>query len=136
EYFATMFYAEYRDQGRELRYINCGHPAALIVRTDGTVERLEATALPVGVFGSLKCEEKSVALDAGDILLAVSDGVLEAGVDRGEEFGEERLIEGARSEPEVERMLDQILDRVHQFSPDGQGDDVTVVALKGQHTTA
>jgi sigma-B regulation protein RsbU (phosphoserine phosphatase) len=32
EYFATMFFAEYRDQTRELRYINCGHPAALLVR--------------------------------------------------------------------------------------------------------
>src|SRR5271163_526266 len=50
EYFATMFYGEYRDQGRELRYINCGHPAALIVRAAGGIERLEATALPIGIF--------------------------------------------------------------------------------------
>ncbi len=46
-----MFYVEYRDHGRELRYINCGHPAALLLRANGSVERLEATALPVGIFG-------------------------------------------------------------------------------------
>ena len=50
EYFATMFYAEYRDQGRELRYINCGHPAALLLRASSAVERLEASALPIGIF--------------------------------------------------------------------------------------
>jgi sigma-B regulation protein RsbU (phosphoserine phosphatase) len=132
EYFATMFYAEYRDHGRELRYINCGHPAALIVRTDGKIERLEATALPVGVFGSLKCEEKSVLLGAGDVLMVVSDGVLEAGVDRGEEFGEDRLIEGVRAAAgDVDALLDGVLDRVLRFSPGAQGDDVTVVAVKG-----
>src|SRR5580704_15974983 len=113
EYFATMFFAEYRDHGRELRYINCGHPAALIVRTDGKIERLEATALPVGVFGSLKCEEKSVLLGAGDVLLVVSDGVLEAGVDRGEEFGEERLIEALRTATgDMDRVLDGLLEEV------------------------
>src|SRR5207244_11422135 len=59
EYFATMFFAEYRDQTRELRYINCGHPAALLLRTDGAPEHLEATALPIGIFGGWKCEDKS-----------------------------------------------------------------------------
>ena len=90
EYFATMFFAEYRDHGRELRYINCGHPAALLLRANGEIERLEATALPIGIFAALKCEEKSVMLAPGDVLLVFSDGVLEAGMDQGEEFGEAR----------------------------------------------
>jgi sigma-B regulation protein RsbU (phosphoserine phosphatase) len=132
EYFATMFYAEYRDQGRELRYINCGHPAALLLRTNGTVEKLEASALPIGIFSWWKCEEKSVPMGPGDLLLVMSDGVLEAGVESGEEFGEERLIEAARSAPaEVEAALEHLLGKVHDFSPGLQGDDVTVVALRG-----
>src|SRR5277367_3872329 len=69
EYFATMFFAEYRDQSRELRYINCGHPAALIVRASGKVEQLEATALPIGIFSSWSCEEKTVKLAPGDIFV-------------------------------------------------------------------
>jgi len=132
EYFATMFYAEYRDQGRELRYINCGHPAALIVRAGGGIERLEATALPIGIFGGLKCEEKTVLLGVGDVLLAVSDGVLEAGVDRGEEFGEDRLIAAVRAAAgDVDGVLDGVLEGVLRFSPGAQSDDVTVVAVKG-----
>lgn len=131
EYFATMFYAEYRDQGRELRYINCGHPAALLLRASGEVERLEASALPVGIFHWWKCEEKSVPLTPGDVLLITSDGVLEAGVERGEEFGEQRLIDAARSGPaDAEGLLEHILSEVQRFSPGAQGDDVTIVALK------
>jgi sigma-B regulation protein RsbU (phosphoserine phosphatase) len=131
EYFATMFYAEYRDQGRELRYINCGHPAALLLRAGGSVEHLEGTALPIGIFGPWKCDEKSVLLAPGDVLLVVSDGVLEAGVDRGEDFGEARLIAAARSAPkgDVEALLDHVVNAVSQFSPGLQSDDVTIVAL-------
>src|SRR5580704_13108945 len=131
EYFATMFFAEYRDQGRELRYINCGHPAALLLRSNGTVEHLEATALPIGIFAALKCDEESVVLESGDVLLVFSDGVLEAGIERGEEFGEDGLIAAAKAAPkgDIEAMLEYIANEVLRFSPGLQSDDVTIVAL-------
>jgi serine phosphatase RsbU (regulator of sigma subunit) len=132
EYFATMFFAEYRDQTRELRYINCGHPAALLVRASGKVEHLEATALPIGIFAAWSCEEKTVTLGKGDLLIAFSDGVLEAGVERGEEFGEARLIDAlhAARASAVESLLDATIGEVLRFSPDVQSDDVTLVALR------
>ncbi len=135
EYFATVFFAEYREQGRELNYINCGHPAALVLRSSGAVERLESTALPLGVLGSFKCEEKSLSLGAGDVLLIVSDGVLEAGVDDDEEFGEPRLIQSAQAASEVgevETLLDRVVRDVQHFSPGHQSDDVTIVAMRGR----
>jgi sigma-B regulation protein RsbU (phosphoserine phosphatase) len=133
EYFATMFFAEYRDHGRELRYVNCGHPAAILARADGSREHLEATALPIGIFSWWKCEEKTVALEPGDLLVVFSDGVLEAGIERGEEFGETRLIAALSSAPAadgVEELLDHVVNAVHEFSPGIQSDDVTLVALK------
>ncbi len=131
EYFATMFFAEYRDQNRELRYINCGHPSALLLRKNGEIEHLDATTMPVGIFAGLKCEENCVTLDSGDVVLVFSDGVLEAGIERGEEFGEARLIAATQSGPkdDVEGMLDHIADEVLRYSPGLQGDDVTIVAL-------
>jgi phosphoserine phosphatase RsbU/P len=131
EYFATLFFAEYRDQGRELRYINCGHPAAILLRATGEVERLEATALPIGIFATLKCEEKSLVLGPGDALFVFSDGVLEAGIESGADFGEQRLIAAARAGPreDVEASLDYIMAEVLRFSPGVQSDDVTIVGL-------
>jgi sigma-B regulation protein RsbU (phosphoserine phosphatase) len=132
EYFATMFFAEYRDQTREVRYINCGHPAALVVRASGEVERLEATALPLGIFSAWHCEEKSVTLAKNDLLVVFSDGVLEAGVERGDEFGEHRLIDSiaAGAADTVDETLDKIVGDVMQFSATIQSDDVTLVALR------
>jgi sigma-B regulation protein RsbU (phosphoserine phosphatase) len=134
EYFATLFFAEYRDQGREVRYINCGHPSALLMRAGGSVERLEATTLPIGIFAAFKCEEKSVELAPGDVLLIYSDGVLEAGIERGEEFGEERLIVAGKSAPRtsVDAILEHISAEVLRFSPGLQSDDVTIVALSAR----
>ncbi|MGA3188420.1 MAG: SpoIIE family protein phosphatase [Bryobacteraceae bacterium] len=136
EYFATMFFAEYRDQTRELRYINCGHPAALLMRAGGAIEHLEATALPIGIFAAWSCEEKTVKLGPGDVLIAFSDGVLEAGVERGEEFGEARLIDAVQAarRDELEPMLDSIIGEVLRFSPEVQSDDVTLIALRSVGT--
>lgn len=132
EYFATMFFAEYRDQSRELRYINCGHPAALLMRANGSIEHLEATALPIGIFPTLVSEEKTVTIAPGDVLVVFSDGVLEAGVENGEEFGETRLLEALKAARanEVEPLLDNIIGEVLKFSPEVQSDDVTLVALR------
>ena len=130
EYFATMFYAEYRERARELRYINCGHPGALLFRAAGGIERLEATALPIGAFSAWRCEEKTVLLPPGDLLVIISDGVLEAGVEDGEEFGEARLIAAVKASSSVNDMLDHLLQEVHRFSPGAQSDDVTIVGLK------
>src|SRR3989442_4705046 len=41
--YATLFFAEYDDNLRRLRYANCGHLAALLFRRDGTIERLDST---------------------------------------------------------------------------------------------
>ena len=99
-------------------------------RAGGRSERLEATALPLGIFGSLKCEEKSVTLAPGDVLLVFSDGVLEAGIERGEEFGEARLIAALRaSRGDVDSLLDSLTSEVLRFSAGAQSDDVTIVAL-------
>src|SRR6516225_182250 len=46
--YATLFFAEYDDKLRRLRYSNCGHLAALLFGRDGTIERLESTCTVLG----------------------------------------------------------------------------------------
>ena len=76
--------------------------------------------------------EVSDALAPGDLLVAFSDGVLEAGVELGEEFGEVRLIEALHKARagELEALLDLTIQEVLRFSPEVQSDDVTLVALR------
>ena len=92
ERFATLFFAIYDDRARKLRYANCGHVAPLLLRADGRIERLDPTATMLGAFREWTSTEAETALYPGDTLLLYSDGVTEAGVDLGEEFGEERLV--------------------------------------------
>src|SRR5262249_34176983 len=66
--FATLFFAEYDDNACRLRYANCGHLPALVLRRDHRVERLSATGTVLGVFREWNCEIGECQLEAGDTL--------------------------------------------------------------------
>ena len=132
ERFATLFYGLYDDRTRKLRYVNCAHSVPLLLRAGGAVERLDATATMVGAFASWNCAEREIALAPGDTLLLYSDGVTEAGIDRGDEFGEERLMKiltGHKGQPAAALARD-VVDSVAAFSEGARSDDVTVAVLR------
>ncbi|HUA61243.1 MAG TPA: SpoIIE family protein phosphatase [Verrucomicrobiae bacterium] len=134
ERFATLFYGVYDDRTRRLRYVNCGHVPPFLRRASGEVESLEPTATPIGAFRQWRCHEVEVSLGAGDRLVIYSDGVTEAGIDEGEEFGEERLIRllGRRPEESAESLVQSIVDEVVSFSDRDRHDDVTAVCVTCQ----
>jgi sigma-B regulation protein RsbU (phosphoserine phosphatase) len=131
ERFATLFFGVYDDGARRLRYVNCGHVAPLLRRASGAVERLEPTATMLGAFEDWECGEESVALDGGDRLAIYSDGVTEAGIDSGEEFGEDRLLRlvGRGAGETAAWLVQSIVDDVVEFGGAERHDDATVVAL-------
>jgi serine phosphatase RsbU (regulator of sigma subunit) len=53
--YATLYFAEYDDQSRGLRYANCGHLPALLLRRDGGLERLESTSTVMGIGAQGNC---------------------------------------------------------------------------------
>jgi phosphoserine phosphatase RsbU/P len=132
--YATLFYADYDDANHCLRYANCGHNPPLLLRANGDVERLGATATVLGLFTKWNCEVKKVSLGPGDLLVIYTDGVTEAPNQDGEEFGESRLLEIMRAHPrvEVKETLSAILDGVQQFSGASQADDLTLVIARAQ----
>jgi sigma-B regulation protein RsbU (phosphoserine phosphatase) len=126
----------YDDRTRRLRYVNCGHVAPLLLRADGSLERLEPTATMLGAFPVWRSGERQLTLGRGDILVAYSDGVTEAGIDAEAEsceFGEERLatvLREHRGEPAA-TLAESIVDAVTRFGGITRSDDVTVVAVRG-----
>jgi len=86
--YATLFIAQYDDVTRKLRYSNCGHPSALLVRSDNSLERLGSTCTVVGLFEKWGCMMEERELAPGDVILPYTDGVTEALNGEGEEFGE------------------------------------------------
>jgi serine phosphatase RsbU (regulator of sigma subunit)/catechol 2,3-dioxygenase-like lactoylglutathione lyase family enzyme len=130
--YATLFFADYDDDTRKLRYSNCGHPPALLLRGGDGLERLGPTCTVVGLFERWDFAMEERTLAPGDAVLLYTDGVTEATNGDGEEFGEERLLEAARlhrglSPPE---LLAAVADRARGFSPHEQGDDITLIVAK------
>jgi serine phosphatase RsbU (regulator of sigma subunit) len=130
--YATLFFADYDDSTRRLRYVNCGHLPPLLRRADGRIERLAATATVLGLFEKWECTAEEVKLLPGDILVLYSDGVTEAASDTGEEFGESRLVKTLCAQRHVPApaLLEALLAAVEAFSHGQQADDITLVVAR------
>src|SRR2546425_11009991 len=126
--YATLFFAEYDDRVRRLRYANCGHLSALLLRSDNTLERLDSTGTVVGLFKEWDCSIEECRLFAGDTLALYTDGIIESFNDAGQEFGEPRLTGVLRRHHDLssQALLASIVDEVKQFSPHEQHDDITL----------
>jgi serine phosphatase RsbU (regulator of sigma subunit)/predicted enzyme related to lactoylglutathione lyase len=132
--YATLFFAEYDDRTRKLRYANCGHLCALILHPDGKIERLDSTCSVMGLFHDWECAIGKCQLAPGDILALYTDGVTESFDENEEEFGEERLIEALRRHKKLpaHELVKAIVNEVQTFTcPErGQYDDITVIVAK------
>jgi sigma-B regulation protein RsbU (phosphoserine phosphatase) len=131
--YATLFYADYDDANHCLRYANCGHNPPLLLRANGEIEKLDATATVLGLFSDWNCKVEKVSLGPGDVLVIYTDGITEAPNQAGEEFGESHLLNIVRSHPQaqVNEMLSAILAEVQQFTGASQADDLTLVIARG-----
>ncbi len=130
--YATLFFAEYDDRARRLRYANCGHLPALLLRRGGTLERLDSTATVLGIFAEWDCSIGERDLEPGDTLALYTDGITEAFNERGEEFGEQRLTEALRRHVQLApaEMLPAIVREVQAYSAREQSDDITLVIAR------
>jgi phosphoserine phosphatase RsbU/P len=127
--YATFFFSEYDDKTQRLRYVNCGHLSALLLRRDDTLERLESTSTVLELFENWDCSREERQLFPGDTLLLYTDGATESFNEAGEEFGERRLVEGFRRHRDQpsESLIALIVEEIRQFNPREQQDDITLI---------
>jgi phosphoserine phosphatase RsbU/P len=133
--YATAIYAVLDTARSSLTLVNGGHPALLILSPGADrALRIESTGPALGLIEAGRFESRTIALAPGSMLIAVTDGVVEALNEEGEEFGDDglaALIAGAREHPAgliCERILQGV--RAHRGSRQDQ-DDVTVMVVKG-----
>ncbi len=130
--FATLFFGEYDDAAGRLRYANCGHLPALLLRRDGTMERLDSTATVLGAFKEWDCEIEERQIFPGDTFALFTDGVTESFNAAGDEFGLHRLTEVLQQQRGLccKDLLACILEEVRKFSPHEQHDDITLIVAR------
>jgi sigma-B regulation protein RsbU (phosphoserine phosphatase) len=141
--YATLFFADYDDLSRKLRYANCGHLPPLLLRASGSsqgrvsetpkAEWLSSTCTVIGLFEAWQCEIVEVRLAPGDTLVLYTDGITEAENADGEEFGASRLLETlvSHSHLPVVPLLQAVVGAARQFSSGSdQQDDITLVIAR------
>ena len=136
--YATFFYAQYEPWSRQLRYVNAGHNPPIVCRknTNGpAILRLADGGTVVGLFPQAAYQESRLALEAGDVMVAFTDGISEAMNNAEEEWEEERLIEAVQrcDSRSAADMITCILERVDTFTAGArQHDDMTLIVLRVQ----
>ncbi|MCP3979826.1 MAG: serine/threonine-protein phosphatase [bacterium] len=130
---ATLFYAHLLCDGR-VRYFSAGHLPVLWLTRQGRVRRLEATGLPLSTFfRDRPYEIGEIRLDAGDRLLAFTDGIPEAMDPAENEFGldgvEKSFAAGAKLAPGA--VLASLLEEVERHAGGRpSGDDSTLLIVE------
>ena len=132
--FVTVLLGELDPRSGQLKYINCGHNPALLVRRDGgDPVWLHASCTPVGMAPEMDCALEEITLAAGDIMVWYTDGLTEANDRDAQEFGTERLLESVRmhSGGSAREICDQIWRDVAGFTQrDSLDDDLTLMVIK------
>ncbi len=133
--YATFFYAVFDNSRNTLTYVNAGHHAPMLFRSGAAngPQRLDTGGMVIGLFPDSSYRQETLRLNAGDLLVIFTDGLVEANNAEGEEFGENRiaaLAAQARLGSAAE-IRDSILKGVEEFS-NGQrlADDLTLVVAK------
>jgi phosphoserine phosphatase RsbU/P len=137
-FYAALFYAEYDPTSRTLAYVNAGLNPPIVIRCQGgrsEVFRLESDGTPVGLFENTGYKSVSFQLEAGDIVMACTDGIIETESQDGELWGQQRFesLFSRCARPTPRHAVQSIVREVSAFgSGRSQRDDMTLVVLKVQ----
>lgn len=131
--YATGIMVRYDPASGRCEYINGGHNDGIVLRASGEVELLTTTGLPIGLFPKREYEAKTFALSPGDLLFLYSDGVPDACMSDGAEFGMERLVENLRRYARLPagEIPEKILEAIDEYvGAAPQFDDITMLVLR------
>jgi serine phosphatase RsbU (regulator of sigma subunit) len=129
ELFLTGVVLEVSASTGDVRYASAGHPPLLLAGLTGVTD-LPATGPLLGpLTGSWKTAHAK--LDRGGVLVAYSDGLVEARNSTGEMFGVDRLrnVVADRQLAGVQAVADGAMDEVQAFGAEAGSDDITLCVL-------
>jgi hypothetical protein len=130
--FASLVYVELKPNSGLVRLVNAGHILPVIMRPT-KVEKLGKGGVALGIMPGAMLEEQSVELDHGDSLLIYSDGVTEAQNEKGEFFGEQKLLDLLPKLMNLtnEQIGERLVTEVDMFVGDAKAhDDLSIVLLR------
>ncbi len=131
--FITLLYAVYDSASGVLTYVSAGHMPPLLLRRDGSCERLSDGGIALGIFESSVYTPGHVTIQPGELLSVYSDGITEAENSRGAPFDEAGLESALRAHQRdgLPSIGAAIVRGVEQYSVDTRlADDLTILLLR------
>jgi len=129
--FVTLFVGVFDPSNRTLNYVSCGHEPPLIFRKKtGEIELLMPTGPPVGVTASGKYSEATAQLAPGDLMIAYTDGLSDAGPDRRNLLGIEgicAIVRQCDNRDDPREVVSQIMAEATAFSGGNFRDDISLL---------
>jgi sigma-B regulation protein RsbU (phosphoserine phosphatase) len=130
--YVTMLFALWDDEGRTLTVANSG-AVQPIYCSGGRSYTMQAEGFPLGLFPEVHYDEIKITAQPGDVIVFVSDGILDAENEKEEMYGEERLAPvlcAHRGEAALE-IADAVLEDVTRFQgAKDRFDDETIIVLQ------
>jgi sigma-B regulation protein RsbU (phosphoserine phosphatase) len=130
--FVTFCFAWIDPGARRVTYVNAGHNPPLLIRRDGTMDRLGEGGVVLGVFPDAAYTQADTALQAGDRLIFYTDGITEARNAAGEELAEEGLARIALDGRTLsaDDLNSHIAREVNAFAGGALDDDATIIVAE------
>ena len=138
--YATLVYARLHPETGKLTSLNAGHTFPLVIRQDGSLQRLEAGGLMIGMYPddmihqmSAEFEDETIQLYSGDTVIFFTDGVTETQNIHEEMYDEPRLEELVKQlhDADASEICAEIYNSTIKFQGEAQRfDDLTLMVLK------
>ena len=132
--YITFFMAVLDSNSGELNVVNAGHNPILLLRKNGTLDKIEAGGTGLGMLDlGIPYSDQNLTLDSGDKLFLYTDGIPEAMNLKEEEYSDERMINyfEKHSDLPTEKFIKAIVDDVTNYVGEAeQSDDITSLILK------
>jgi phosphoserine phosphatase RsbU/P len=135
--FVTLALARLDPSSGAIAYSSAGHPAGYVLDRDGQVKaRLESTGVPLGVLPDADYPVgPPVTLEPGELVLLVTDGLLDTYAPDNTPFGSERALAIARlyRHDPAAQIVANLYGAVRAFAQGSpQQDDVSALVIKRQ----
>ncbi len=132
--YITFFIAVLDSKTGELDIVNAGHNPILLLRKDGTLEKIDAGGVGLGMFDfSVPFTGQKSAMDPGDKLFLYTDGIPEAMNEKEEEYSDEKMFSFLQNHAEssAKDFIDDLVSDVKDYAGSAlQSDDITAIILK------
>lgn len=131
--FITFFMAVLNPETGELDVINAGHNPSLLLKNDGSLQKIEAGGVAFGMFDmGLPFAGEKLTMKKGERLLLYTDGIPEAMTIDEEEYSDERMESFfMNNTPEnAQTFINDIVNDVKTFTGGApQSDDITALYM-------